>query len=250
MNFGTEPFYNTVAALLRQIVGADSSCIDTGCGPGRITAEIARLSSELVIGIDRSHLMIEFATAIVSGPAGSYVELPLGNAQGVVPALGLSNCAFAVGDAQHLPVADESMDVAALCNVLHRVPKPLAALSELHRVLRRAGRAVVSNSYDWTEEITPRALSFDNVTDILDTELWTIGLELDYRALLVARQYPEIYPGLQPGRAADETLNCRRDRTKRRPAERRPFVCTRWVADGFQLLPRCCPRRTPSVLEA
>jgi SAM-dependent methyltransferase len=179
-NLGTEPFYSTIVSLLKQIVGPDSRCVDIGCGPGRITAAMARLSAEHVIGIDRSDLMVDFAKAIVSGPVGSCVELHLGNTRGFLPALGFSNCAFVVGDAQQLPLDDASMDVAVLSNVLHRVGEPLKVLSELHRALRPGGRTVLSNSYDWAELITARALWFDDVKDVVHRSEWNIDFELDY----------------------------------------------------------------------
>jgi SAM-dependent methyltransferase len=177
---GAEPFYSTITAILRQVVRPDSRCLDIGCGPGRLAGEMGRLSSDRILGIDQSTLMVAMARAIVSAPVGGLVEIDLGPALGVVPTWGIANCQFLVGDAQCLPVGDESVDVAVVANVLHRVAQPMAVMSELSRVLKVGGHLVASNDYDWNVAFTPRTLWFDDIRSILDPERWAVGLDLDY----------------------------------------------------------------------
>lgn len=50
----------------------------------------------------------------------------------------------AVGDAQHVPFADDCFDVVTLWDVLEHLPEPHAAMAELARVLRPGGRLVLT----------------------------------------------------------------------------------------------------------
>lgn len=49
-----------------------------------------------------------------------------------------------VADIQHIPMADEQFDAVVCLEVLEHVPDPEQALRELHRVLARGGRLVLS----------------------------------------------------------------------------------------------------------
>jgi len=48
------------------------------------------------------------------------------------------------GDAQKLPVLDDSMDTVILTEVLEHVPDPVATLNEIFRVLKPSGKLVMS----------------------------------------------------------------------------------------------------------
>jgi SAM-dependent methyltransferase len=50
----------------------------------------------------------------------------------------------AVGDAQHVPFADDCFDVVTLWDVLEHLPEPHAAMTEVARVLRPGGRLVLT----------------------------------------------------------------------------------------------------------
>jgi SAM-dependent methyltransferase len=60
---------------------------------------------------------------------------------------GLDNIEPMLGDAQHLPYADESFDAAFLVTVLGEIPDQGAAMRELHRVLRPSGRLIVGETF-------------------------------------------------------------------------------------------------------
>src|SRR6478735_2504921 len=47
------------------------------------------------------------------------------------------------GDMEALPIDDGQLDVAIVALVLHHVPDPARALAEIHRVLKRGGRAMI-----------------------------------------------------------------------------------------------------------
>jgi ArsR family transcriptional regulator len=53
------------------------------------------------------------------------------------------NITWKRGELEHLPLADNSVDVALLSQALHHAAKPDRALAEAHRILRSGGRLLV-----------------------------------------------------------------------------------------------------------
>ena len=91
--------------------------LDVGCGPGTITADLAaRVAPGEVVGIDSSPEIIEQASAD-HGAAAS----------------------FRVGDAYALDADDDSFDVVHAHQVLQHLRDPVAALTEMRRVVRPGG---------------------------------------------------------------------------------------------------------------
>jgi ubiquinone/menaquinone biosynthesis C-methylase UbiE len=60
---------------------------------------------------------------------------------------GLANVVPTQGDATALPFEDASVDAVVLTAVLGEIPDPVAALREIHRVLRPTGRLVVGELF-------------------------------------------------------------------------------------------------------
>jgi len=103
--------------------------IDIGSGPGLMAAELADAVSERgkVSGVDSSQDMITLSSARLANR----------------PWLD-----FRVADATTLPYPDRSFDAAVCVQVLEYVKNVEDALSELYRVLRPGGRAVIVDT-DW-----------------------------------------------------------------------------------------------------
>lgn len=99
--------------------------LDVGCGTGALTqAIIEQGNPNSVIGLDGSPEYAAFAKARTE-----------------------SSCArFEVGDAQALPIDEASLDAAVSGLVLNFVPRPLRAVTEMARVVRRGG---VVAAYVW-----------------------------------------------------------------------------------------------------
>ena len=111
-------------AWTRALLGpVDGTVLDLGCGPGHLSAELA--ATARVVAADREAAMLT-ATRERAGA-------------GVV-------CVQA--EATALPLADGSVDAAAVVQVLEYVPDLPRALAELRRVLRPGGRAVLVDT-DW-----------------------------------------------------------------------------------------------------
>jgi ubiquinone/menaquinone biosynthesis C-methylase UbiE len=111
---------NSAAFLLSQLRD-DMTLLDVGCGPGNITADLARrLSRGSVIGIDQSLEVLERASK--DFPTSDY-----------------SNLSFRAGDVFHLDFADSTFDVVYVHQVLQHLTDPVAALEEMRRVLKPEG---------------------------------------------------------------------------------------------------------------
>jgi arsenite methyltransferase len=106
-------------------VGA--TVLDLGCGAGMDSIIAARRVGPTgrVTGIDFSEAMLARARA-----AKELVNLPY--------------LQFQQGDAEYLPMADESIDVALVNGIFNLNPKRKEVFSELVRVLRPRGRAYVA----------------------------------------------------------------------------------------------------------
>ena len=99
--------------------------VDVGCGNGAFTEEIiARAAPSNVTGIDPSDSQIEFARSRI----------------------GTTSAQFHVGDAQALPFADASFDVAIMALVIAFVPDPVKGVAELLRVTKIGGQVA---AYMW-----------------------------------------------------------------------------------------------------
>jgi ubiquinone/menaquinone biosynthesis C-methylase UbiE len=110
------------AELLARMVTAAATdrAVDLACGPGTLALRFARYI-RWICGLD-------LTPAILS------------RARNTAAAERLNNIVFALGDAQALPFADGSLDLAVTSYSLHHVPDPARVIAEMARVLRRGGR--------------------------------------------------------------------------------------------------------------
>jgi len=96
--------------------------LDVGCGPGTITADLAKLVPEgHVTGIERS------------------AEDVLQSARDHAAAEGITNITYAIDDVLSLSFPDDSFDVVHAHQVLQHVPDPVLALKEMYRVAKPGG---------------------------------------------------------------------------------------------------------------
>ena len=111
--------FSTAAVL--ELLPADWTVVDLGCGTGLITAELAPHVSR-VIGVDQSAAMLETAR----GRTG-----------------GLANVELHRGDLEDCPLEGGVADAAILSIVLTYVADPVVVLGEAARVVKPVGKVVV-----------------------------------------------------------------------------------------------------------
>jgi ubiquinone/menaquinone biosynthesis C-methylase UbiE len=134
LEFGTREYFDAIedyryreyAPWMREALGFDrfagKRMLEIGCGTGTDLLQFAR-GGAIVTGVDLTPRSIEIARrrfAIYDCPGE-----------------------FAIGDAESLAFPDESFDAVYSFGVLHHTPGTTRAVGEVHRVLRRGGRAIV-----------------------------------------------------------------------------------------------------------
>ncbi|MGB9663165.1 MAG: class I SAM-dependent methyltransferase [Moorellaceae bacterium] len=118
----------------------NSRVLELGCGPGYFSIEVARsIPQGTLVLVDIQQEMLDMARKRLEGR-------------------GLVNVEYVRGDAQCLPLEDESFDVAFLVSVLGEVPDTRRCLQELHRVLKPNGLlSITEQPHD------PDALPMDKI---------------------------------------------------------------------------------------
>src|SRR5687767_14156488 len=94
---------------------------DLGCGTGQMTAALAPFVGH-VIAVDASAAMLQAAKKRLQD---------------------FENVELRRGDLESLPIDDARLDAATLALVLHHLPEPGRALTEVRRVLKPQGRLIV-----------------------------------------------------------------------------------------------------------
>jgi ArsR family transcriptional regulator len=115
--FGDRFHLAAFAAFLdpRWVVG------DLGCGTGSVTAALAPFVAR-VVAVDTSAAMLQAARKRLHGA---------------------DNVDLRRGELEALPIDDGRLDAAMVMLVLHHLPEPASALTEVARVLRPGGRVLI-----------------------------------------------------------------------------------------------------------
>ena len=126
----------------------------------------------------------------MTGPGGRLVCLDiqrpmLAELAGHLRDAGVTNAGVILGDATHLPLADESVDTAYLVAVLGEIPDRPRALWELRRVLRRGGVLSITETLtdpDYQFEDTVRDLCRAVGFEPLEHHRGLLGYTMSFRA--------------------------------------------------------------------
>lgn len=157
--------YRIASPWMKQVIGFDryggKRLLEIGCGVGTDLLQFAR-GGAIVTGIDLSPHSIEIAKRRfeVYGLPGE----------------------FAIGDAEQLSFPDESFDVVYSFGVLHHTPNTERAISEVRRVLKPGGEAIImlynrASVYYWGAIIIKRGLIGGQLIKFTPAEIMSRSVE-------------------------------------------------------------------------
>lgn len=118
--------FDRVAADIARVAPEGARVLEVGCGPGRLSILLGGRYRLRVTGLDIDPAMIELARA----------NAVTANGDGQTPS-------FVVGDVSALSFPDESFDLVVSTLSMHHWADPRSGLTEIGRVLRPGGRALV-----------------------------------------------------------------------------------------------------------
>jgi SAM-dependent methyltransferase len=121
------PFHGGIAANVAAVAPDGARVLEVGCGPGHLSTRLARQHGLEVTGLDLDPAMISRARANADRP---------GSGDGPRPG-------FLVGDVASLALPDGAFDLVVSTLSMHHWADPTAGLSEIGRVLRPGGRALI-----------------------------------------------------------------------------------------------------------
>ncbi|WP_312419278.1 class I SAM-dependent methyltransferase [Anaerospora hongkongensis] len=116
MNWSSKKAYEEMYHLMSEVLKADMRVLEVATGTGLIALGIAKFVRQ-VEATDFSSKMIETAKKKAAP----------------------SNVTFSIEDATALSFAKDSFDAVIISNALHIIPDPVAALVNIHRVLKPGG---------------------------------------------------------------------------------------------------------------
>jgi ubiquinone/menaquinone biosynthesis C-methylase UbiE len=117
--------HETLARELAERVPRGAAILEVAPGPGYLSIALAGSGDHTVTGLDISSTFVEIARANAA-EAGAQVE-------------------FRHGNASAMPFEDESFDFIVCCAAFKNFAEPVAAIEEMHRVLRPGGEALISD---------------------------------------------------------------------------------------------------------
>lgn len=120
--------YDEIARAIAAEAPDGGTVVDLGCGPGEVLVRVATLAPSLdLTGVDVDAEMIDRAARKADRRLGAGVRRPR----------------FVLADAAALPFPDESVDLVVSSYAVHHLPDRHAARTEILRVLKPGGKALI-----------------------------------------------------------------------------------------------------------
>lgn len=166
-NWGTKQpnFYKTLAEEVVKTVGKNESLriLDLNADTGRFAFELSNYYKDIT-ALDFTARMIRLPIQLQEQGFFRYVAKDEGELQFykdvVLADYGLekhkNNILFMQADAMNMKPNFTNYDVVILPNLLEEVRNPIDFLTSIHSRINENGLLIVTSSYDWKKEITPR----------------------------------------------------------------------------------------------
>jgi len=132
---GRDPRHRDTARMIAERLAPGSAVLEVAPGPGYMAIELAKLGGYRVSGLDISRSFVRIASDNARR-AGVTVD-------------------FRHGDVAHMPLPDNTFDFVVCQAAFKNFPDPVAALNEMHRVLRPGGQALI---LDLRKDASPEAI--------------------------------------------------------------------------------------------
>ena len=137
-------------AFFLTYLGPGMRVLDCGCGPGAMTVDLAAaVAPGEVVGLDLEADQFAVGRTLASER-------------------GLANVRFEQGSVYQLPFGDASFDAVFAHAVLYHLADPVAALREIHRVLRPGGVVGVRDTDVGGDFYAPQDPLIDRAWELLD----------------------------------------------------------------------------------
>jgi ubiquinone/menaquinone biosynthesis C-methylase UbiE len=117
------PDFATLAERVTAGLPAGSRILEVAPGPGYLAIEVARRGAYRLTGLDISHSFVEIANR---NAREAHVDID-----------------FRQGNASAMPFADNTFDLILCRAAFKNFSQPVAAMNEMHRVLKCGGRALI-----------------------------------------------------------------------------------------------------------
>jgi ubiquinone/menaquinone biosynthesis C-methylase UbiE len=159
--------YRRVARAVADRTPPGGKVLEVAPGPGYLALELAKLGHYRITGLDVSH---------------SFVRMARENARAAGAAID-----FQQGDAAHMPFPDDEFDFVVCRAAFKNFSEPVAALEEIHRVLRPGGKAAI---YDLRKNASREAIDAE-VTRMGVSRLNQWLIRATFRFMLLRRAYTD-----------------------------------------------------------